>query len=341
MQVPQLTLYDFLADFLPGAVALGLLSTILWLAGSSGPPLTASTGIVIVVTSYPVGRSIHAVAGQAEIKELRKQTFDNFVFALESTRHNASLIDSDVAVREEPSVVERLNSVHDSEESDGMLLNDWIDKEVVDTFTASDNRESCNKTTNGISDSSAVISTADIDWGEKSFGQLQRFGFSELFDKSTLYQRYNILETFYRNLWLVSTYFSLLFLTIGFAGIFASVPLLIRLAIIAVTIAILFISILPYIILYSSAFPWWYLLTGLLISIIIFIFPTYLLSTQTSDPMTIDGILFGSVGLILLIFAILFDIRRLQFKDRQVRAFINDIYRQQQTSNDERISAGR
>ncbi|ELZ15983.1 hypothetical protein [Natrinema limicola] len=394
MRIPQLTLYDFLADFLPGAVALGLFGSLLWLAGFFEPPIITSTGIVLVVTSYPVGRSIHAATGQIEIKKLRERTFDKFVFTLESTRSSADLLEPDMAIVKKPSVRKRLNpeSDCDCEISNKRCLNDWIDEQVMEAFTESDDNES----TDGIPQSVAAISTADIQWAEMSYGQLQRFGFSELFDASTLYHRYNILNTFYRNLWLVSAYFSILFFTVGLVDILAPAPLWIRLSIIATGILTVFGAIVFQPLLWgvSAAFTWglilvlnsmsvfltlpdwtpfsvvetavwlvillllgivgystcwsenhntpsitslppWYLLLGLLVCLTVFVFPIGLLFNQMPQSRGLDTMLFGSISLILFVLAVLFDVRRIQFKDRQVRAFINDLYRQQQASGDQ------
>ncbi|KKF39904.1 hypothetical protein FK85_24870 [Halorubrum saccharovorum] len=392
MAVPQLTLYDFLADFLPGAVALGLLGSLLWLSGILESLLTTYTGILIVVTSYPVGRGIHAVAGQIEVKKLRKRTFDNFVFALENTRLNTNWLAEDVAVDTEPKVVDRLKNTKSGESSDDPQFNDWVDQQVAKATTGSEQNEN-SVTKDDLRNPWKNISKADIDWGEQSWGQFQRFGFTELFDMSTLYQRYNILETFYRNLWLVSTYFSIIFLITGFTEAIAPKPFWFQLSIIAVGVWILFwtagfrpilwaigigaISVLIFVlyswvdfeipldvsltvngaILFTSfaliatlvyatrqfvnndkssneSLPWWYILLGLLVCLIIFVLPVTLLFRQMSQTAGRSAALFAGTGLILFMLSVLFDVRRIQFKDRQVRAFINDIYRQQQSTQD-------
>jgi hypothetical protein len=74
----------------------------------------------------------------------------------------------------------------------------------------------------------------------------------------------------------------------------------------------------------------WYALSGILVSLFAFIFPAILLSRQGAQPESTHPVFFAGVAIALLVLAFLFALRRLQFKSRQVRAFINELYRQQQ-----------
>lgn len=344
MRIPQLTLYDFLADFLPGAIALVLFGTLYWLIVDPSLTIPVNTGIALVVASYPVGRTFHAVAGQAEMKALRKSTFDAFAFALEEARCMNDPTYPDTAVTDEPSVIDQLKPRQQPETgADETRFNDWIDGELRAMLTGWDSEASSERCPALRASDDAAFSATEIDWTE-SFGQLQRFGYSELFDESTLYQRYNILETFYRNLWLVSAYFGLVFLVVGstiathtFGSNGLAEPIL------SVTVWVGWIAALGVVVFAIADFPLtesdpdsadggllsvptWYWLGILVGTGIAIVLPVVVLFSAAPPDKIPHSNVFLAVALILLSLAVLFDIRRLQFKRRQVRAFINDLY---------------
>lgn len=240
MPVRQLTLYDFLADFVPGTFFAVLIVLPLFVIGVVSTPLQIGVGggFVLIVLSYLIGRSVHAVAGQDLVKRARKYV-DGLVFWWEDFQNS---VDRE-PITTEPKFPSYLRNPTD----DPKMVDETIEAKLPELFA----------------DEFDELSEEGV---RESLQELRRFGFSVVFDKSTLYQRYNIQETFYRNLWLVAVLGCLWFFIVRTVS--------------------------------CQGFLW----------------------TSTCRR----GLLLG--GVLLAFLSVLFDARRVQFKDRQVRALINDLY---------------
>jgi len=257
MAVRQLTLYDVLADLVPGSFLLVLAGVAYTVVGLQSPALSTGlgSGLAFVILSYLTGRTLHALAGQERIKQFRKK-LDYYIY-----RHNQTK----EWVNYEPIVGEP-------------AFRGYINGD--DSRTDAPSVGLTNQEGNFNEDiQEALPSHAAERFGEMSEEHIRnnptefrRFAYSYLFDSSTLYQRYNIQETFYRNLWLAAT--------LGW----------ITFSLLTITHAIL-----------------------------------YLIDWRL-DPSLWDGVVARLVMILLVALSILFAIRRIQFKYRQERALINDLY---------------
>lgn len=361
MPARQLTLYDFLADYIPGAVALGYLGALFWFVGYHSAivpaiPLTIIAG-GLAVAGYPLGRLIHAIAGQDEVSKLRRLTFDNLAFALENSRNENGLTESDIAVTDKPTVVGRLTSTEaHGPDIPATTFNDWVDAELMETLTGRADNNARPGLPLPSQHNTPPFSATEIVWSRQSIGQMQRFGFSELFGESTLYQRYNILETFYRNLWLATIYTSLVGFIVGGAlalshlNAFTIRPPVFLTAVL--TLAGMLVVGGAFTLLTirgdtvsdndddaDTSHPHGpHLLAYIVLSPLIFALPLALLFFAPGPTTAIDGVYLVAFALILFSLAVLLNVRRVQFKDRQVRAFINDLYlhdRERRASSDD------
>jgi hypothetical protein len=257
MAVRQLTLYDVLADLVPGSFLLVLAGAIVLTVTPRSLPLGTglSGGLFFVIISYLVGRVVHAIAGQELVKQFRKWLVDRWIF----DRNRGNEWDGYEPTVGEPAFRKYLRPGRTGQDPDGVAVTDrtgGFDRAIEESLpglAAAEFRE---------------VSAVDV---LEEPSEFRRFAYSYLFDSSTLYQRYNIQETFYRNLWLVSTLGSLASLVV-LAGLVGSV------------------------------------LSG-------------------------DATGAGGKALTLLLLAVglfgssvLFALRRIQFKYRQERALINDLY---------------
>lgn len=244
MPIRQLTLYDFLADFVPGTLALVVGAQIFTVLGivSVSPPTGVSAGAVTIVLSFLSGRIVHAFAGQDFVKKLRKHTFDRGIFFVES---KLDTLDRE-KIDQEPTfpdfLADNLDLVKNPRpETIDARIETELPKLVADEFNEFN------------------------EYGVRnSPKELRRLGYSILFGESTLYHRYNIIETFYRNLWLVAFLGGL-----------------------ALCLAL------------------WH--TG-------------------CNPAEVNCVFIKIEAIGLVVLSVLFDARRVQFKDRQVRALVNDLY---------------
>ena len=251
----QLRLYDFLADLIPGALALLLAALGYYELTGGSPPfgsLNLGSGVVLVVLAYLVGRTVHLFAGQKSVERLREY-LDFVVFGFNRVLVRLGWD----RIRSEPRVRQYLDG-SSGESSDS--------SSVYDQCSLNESVEASLR--------SRIRGEFDIGNGEPNseipepeLKAFTRFAYSEVFPESSLYQRYNIQETYYRNLWATTTLAAAW--ALGIAG--------------------------------ALEFEW---------SVM-----------PDKSPMTF---VIASVGFLLAGFA--FQIRRIQFKHRQVRALINELY---------------
>lgn len=273
MAVRQLTLYDVLADLVPGAFILVLASVALTIGGLQELKLSIGLGggLVFVIMSYLVGRSLHALAGQERIKKYRK-TLDDRIYR----RNQEKEWNGYEPTMSEPAFRKYIKEVGCEPYDKQPIITDQEGRfnrrilEALPTRAASNFRE---------------VSEDDICEYPTEF---RRFAYSYLFDSATLYQRYNIQETFYRNLWLAST---LGWLTFG------------------------------------------------LLTIIFGIVTAASAIIEPVSPFIWDPIVASLIAILLVASSILFAIRRIQFKYRQERALINDLYLHLQEDTEDKDTA--
>ncbi|WP_226022533.1 hypothetical protein [Halomicrobium salinisoli] len=143
---------------------------------------------MIVVLCYLSGRTVHLLAGQNAVQRLRGG-FDR-VLDWYGDHHDP---DGYEPVTGEP----RARDFFDSNRYDGPQ------QRVIDAVPKLLAEEMENRSPGTDPDSEQKDSPAEV---ADSFDDSRRVAYSLLFDDSTLYQRYNIQETYYRNLWAVATF---------------------------------------------------------------------------------------------------------------------------------------
>lgn len=315
MPVRQLSVYDFLADFVPGVAALLGFGALASLLGVDVPTdIGVAAGVAFVVVAYLAGRIVHALAGQDEVK-LFRELFDHLVRSIEESRAELGALRDRQRITGEPSVPDRLAP---SEDASSLEFDDVVESTVaVDASTRGPGH---------------VPETGDR---TELYGQFRRFGFSVLHGESTLYQRYNILETFYRNLWLVSAYFALVFVVVAVlsgAGVLTDLSL--SWIVGGTALGALLVAIGSELVLrvladesewdwsYSIQHGFW--IATLFVVACLPIVALYVTSEPVAESDVWKRAIVAGPGLLAL--SLVFDVRRVQFKDRQVRAFVNDMY---------------
>jgi hypothetical protein len=203
MAIGNLNLYDVLVDLIPGAFLIIILSPLFRLGN-----LSVSQGIGVLLAGYVIGRLLHAIGSFSWVNDLRisleECLFPNYA---EERKYGLSFRN-------------RLKSHYD--DNNGFSHpGDNLDVDVIDS--------AIEKLGSKMNDSNLrwELSDKDIKSHEslkdsKSHKVTDRvlalryFGENYLFDKNTLYLQYEITATFYRSLWVASSFsafiYSLVFL---------------------------------------------------------------------------------------------------------------------------------
>lgn len=349
MASQRLTLYDIIVDLVPGIVAILLIALVLpvgWFSASSGvQPLNSA--LILLALGYVTGRSIHAFAARPLVKYRFLPWFDSGFskhFVDKQTERALDLAATSYAsssdVKGENASNAEVDTIDEAEHKDDECSDpptaqpkdslsfsgrltlgspemkdfDFAEQEVIqdvrealraevyDTHNtdnetskseADNSPEGCSNAPGEDSGSDDEVRLAEEDDTTPIEPNLQfykHYGQSALFGKNTLFQKYSILSTFYRNLAVVSFvtfHVHLVSITLHFLGFeFKGMVL--------------------------SGGPGY---ESVLFS---------LLGPQLNGY--VIGHLFLSVTFFAL--AVLYGVRRLEFRHREVRAFINDLHRE-------------
>lgn len=210
MDTERLTLFDVIVDLIPGIIFLLFLIPFVSTDSVRGATSTVlSAAIVLLAVGYAVGRIIHAVTarswlkstitrfawwiglapgfgfffGTGRLRVIRKSDDDSPYDAVDTT--------TDFEFKERLESV--LSMYDDDDERD---LADSTDYEHVIIRELLDNAETELDLTEERGDEDPLR----LKW-ESNLKYFEHLGHSLLHGESTLYQRYTILATFYRNLW--------------------------------------------------------------------------------------------------------------------------------------------
>lgn len=218
MATERLTLFDVIVDLIPGVIFLLFLIPFVSTASIQGATSSVlSAAIVLLALGYAVGRSIHAVASRAWLTtRLTKfawktgfwgrlgnfygspQLRDIHDLVADSTYDGVDFETNFVFEDRIEAVLSRYEKGEDDNGDDEQPeLADSTDYEHVIIRELLDNAQ----TELDFSEERGEEVPRRLKW-ESDLEYLEHLGHSVLHGESTLYQRYTILATFYRNLWL-------------------------------------------------------------------------------------------------------------------------------------------
>lgn len=196
MATERLTLFDVIADLIPGIVLLLFLSPGIQTVVNIGNYGLVGTALIIVAIGYPAGRIIHAAAARKRFsKQMANSGWSVGSVQLDDVRDEYI---SDLHDEENPIQFKfpiRVKTLRQGKSSRGetdsivgsyehKLTNKMLDLAEAKYDYPNDTGKS-NSTTSGESDEE----------------YLEHLGHSILHGNPSLYLRYTILATFYRNLW--------------------------------------------------------------------------------------------------------------------------------------------
>lgn len=228
MATDRLTLFDVIVDLIPGIIFLLFLLPFFSEESITGATSTVLSGaIVLLALGYAVGRIIHATAartlvkstitmfawwiglapvvgwflGSSRLRDIRKSDAESPYDAVHTKTHFE--------------FKERIESVLSMyEDDDEPDIADTTDYEHVIIRELLDNAE----TELDFCEEREEEDSLRLKW-ESNLKYLEHLGHSLLHGESTLYQRYTILTTFYRNLWVAILLGGLVNLGLNFSGI--------------------------------------------------------------------------------------------------------------------------
>lgn len=199
MPVQQLSLYDFLVDIFPGVVAIYLIQLILpvseiplYVPSGSGVQLA----VVLLGAGYIVGRLLHSISSVisdildglvpvVEAPEKRQVSWNRFWYEFRKT----------LPIEDDEGII------------DEMFSEGWAPAYASGPSL---------KAKYPYVDYALIIGIRDLVYEEYEFDSeaaedraIRHFLYSKLYRESTLYQRYNILTTFFRNMAIIFWFSSL------------------------------------------------------------------------------------------------------------------------------------
>lgn len=206
MPVSNLNLYDILVDLIPGAVGVGLVISLFgWMN------LTATSGLILLVVGYVVGRIIHALGSIQPVIWLMKGLEDAVVGSYTRKRKHGL------------SFRNRLRTVFD-DDFEAELADDnggRIEREIVkDVVNALEKQLGDVDFPRNEIKSHTEVKSSDTRKSTDPVLSFRYFGENFLYGRNTLYRKYEMLATFYRSLWLVSVSVSCLYI----ASILLTIP---------------------------------------------------------------------------------------------------------------------
>ena len=209
MAVNNLDLYDVLVDLVPGTFFLFLLISLFQMNN-----ITIGQGFGLLLIGYVVGRLIHAVGSLPKLAWLRIQFEQVFLSNyIRDRKHGLSLRNR---LRSQYNDDNELGYQESELESDivdstiSQLTNKLIDEEE----NKHDNQPYFKN--NEIKTHDEIKTQSDLENSDDVL-TMRYYGENYLFDKNTLYSRYEIMATFYRSLWIAS-FFGLIAYTAAFVN---------------------------------------------------------------------------------------------------------------------------
>lgn len=210
MPVQQLRLYDTVVDLIPG-----LLFLILFLGALPINPgdLTAiaqlglGSGLIVLLVAFAFGRIIHTVAAHSYIEKLRYKW--NWIG---KWREWKNYPESELEFEER--IAKSFDSIELSDDKEEPLER-RVRRKLVSRAEESFEVDSIANAVQTQDEPNGCFEELEEDW-ESDLKYLKHLCQSVLADRSSLYQTYVILVTFYRSLWLITIFgalvYSLIFL---------------------------------------------------------------------------------------------------------------------------------
>lgn len=209
MAVNNLDLYDVLVDLVPGTFFLFLLILLFQINN-----ITTGQGFGLLLIGYVVGRIIHAVGSLPKLAWLRirieQRCLSEYV---RDRKHGLSLRNR---------LRSQYNDDRELEYEESELESDIVDSTISRlTNRLIDGQENQNDNqsyfeNDEIETHDEIKTQSDLENSDDIL-TMRYYGENYLFDKDTLYSRYEIMATFYRSLWIAS-FFGVIAYTAAFVN---------------------------------------------------------------------------------------------------------------------------
>lgn len=199
MPIRQFDLYDVIVDTIPGFFAVGM---IVFIAPNSfysdikSIPSTLLGGITLIIISFVLGRTVHALSGS--LSTLIEKTLNSQFLSLEEATYNRNISEAPIAF-----LFKNIRKSIPVEQGDPI-----IELMIRDGRTPTELLEEGSEVSISSELPTSLLANRvyyrfveshdlPIDAETKL---IKRFGYSRLYSEGHLYQRYNILSTFFRNM---------------------------------------------------------------------------------------------------------------------------------------------